>query len=130
MFRKFNSQDERRNFGGTDFIEIQYCELKPSFKINKIVSVNNIKHWNNKSLYIYIDDTEEFLILYKEILGNGVYNNLKEGSVDEYGMNYYSKEKIEIIKNKLKKIKPKEFEILLQWLEDGKNYNGVYILGI
>lgn len=130
MFRKFNSQDERRNFGGTAFIEIQYCELKPSFKINKIVLVNNIKHWNNKSLYIYIDDIKEYLILYKEILGNGVYNNLKEGYVDEYGMNYYSKEKIEIIKNKLKKIKPKEFEILLQWLEDGKNYNGVYILGI
>lgn len=130
MFHKFNSQDERRNFGGTAFIEIQYCELKPSFKINKIVSVNNIKHWNNKSLYIYIDDIEEFLILYKEILGNGVYNNLKEGSADAYGMNYYSKEKIEIIKNKLKKVKPKEFEILLQWLEDGKNYNGIYILGI
>ena len=31
---------------------------------------------------------------------------------------------------KLLKIKPKEFKILLQWLEDGKNYNGIYIRNI
>lgn len=130
IFYKFNSQDERRNFGGSAFIEIQYCELKPSFKINKIVSVNKIKHWNNKSLYISIDDIDEFLILYNEIFENGVYNNLKEGPIDKYGINYYSNEKVETIKNKLKIIKPKDFEILLKWLECDKNYNGIYILGI
>lgn len=130
MFHKFNSQEERKKYGGTSYIEIQYCELKPSFKINEIVSVNHIKHWNDKSLYIQLDDIEEFVDLYKEIFDNGVYNNLTEGYIDEYGINYYSKDKVEIIKNKLQVIKPKDFEILLSWLEDSKKYNGIYILGI
>lgn len=50
--------------------------------------------------------------------------------IDEFGINYYSKDKVKIIKDKLQTIKPKEYEILLNWLEDAKNYNGIYILGI
>lgn len=130
MFHRFNSQEEREKYGGTSYIEIQYCELEPSFKINKIVSVKNIKHWNDKSLYIYLDDIARFIDLYKEIFDNGVYNNLTEGYIDEYGINYYSKDKVKIIINKLQVIKPEDFEILLSWLEDGERYNGVYILGI
>lgn len=48
----FNSQEERRNCGGSSFIEIQFCELSFVTKINNLVSVSNISHWKNDFLYI------------------------------------------------------------------------------
>lgn len=35
MFYRFENQEMRRNFGGSAFIEIQYCKLKPETKTKK-----------------------------------------------------------------------------------------------
>ena len=35
MFYSFKNKDERRQFGGSAFIEIQYCKLKSKTKIKK-----------------------------------------------------------------------------------------------
>lgn len=55
MFYTFSSQEEQRKFGGSYFIELQYCRLKPGTEIKKIISVAAIEDWKNDSLYIYGD---------------------------------------------------------------------------
>lgn len=130
LFHIFNSQEERRKFGGSGFLEIQFCKMKSRTEINELVEVDNVKHWQNDSLYIYLDDIENFIKEYKAIFNNGIYANLKTGIVDVYGINYYKLELIEIIITKILDKKPMDYEILIKWLNRAKSYNGFYILGI
>ena len=54
LFRTFHSQKERREFGGSYFIEIQYCRLPPNAKIEEFLSgEHEMELWKNDSLYIY-----------------------------------------------------------------------------
>ena len=88
MFHSFKSKEERRKFGGSAFIEIQYCKLEQSASIKKIVSLHALNDWQDDSLYVYVDDIDEFYSNYKEIFNDGIYNNLKKGEVDIFGINY------------------------------------------
>lgn len=36
MFHTFNDTEERRQFGSSAFIELQYCKLKANTKLKKI----------------------------------------------------------------------------------------------
>ncbi|MBE6731351.1 MAG: hypothetical protein E7564_06660 [Ruminococcaceae bacterium] len=128
LFYKFNNQRERRSFGGSFFIEIQYCTLPESTDIKVITSVESIKNWQNNSLYV--NDENKFFEEYCSILNKGYYNNLKQGIIDIYGINYYTKTETENIKKKLKENKPEDSEALLNWLEDAEKFNGFYVLGI
>ena len=128
MFHFFDSQEERRNFGGSAFIEIQFCKLPSGTTTKKLVAISNIKHWQNDSLYI--DDENAFYQEYSHIFNCGLYNNLKTGIVDIYGINYYAPSLIESIIEKLQKEKPADYEALIEWLTKSKEYNGFYILGI
>ena len=129
MFHFFDSQEERRNFGGSAFIEIQFCKLPSGTTTKKLVAISNIKHWQNDSLYI-IDDENAFYQEYSHIFNCGLYNNLKTGIVDIYGINYYAPSLIESIIEKLQKEKPADYEALIEWLTKSEEYNGFYILGI
>lgn len=122
MFNTFQNRE------GTAYIELQYCKLEKSSKLKKIV--NKIKYWSNDSLFIKSDEIDNFINMYCDIIGYGIYNNLKNGLVDPFGINYYKPENIEEIQFRLKENKPKEYEILYDWLEKGKKYNGFYILGL
>lgn len=128
LFYKFNNQRERRSFGGSFFIEIQYCTLPESTDIKVITSVESIKNWQNNSLYV--NDENKFFEEYCSILNKGYYNNLKQGTIDIYGINYYTKEETKNIKKKLKENKPEDSEAILNWLEDAEKFNGFYVLGI
>lgn len=130
LFHTFSSQEERREYGGSCFIEMQYCRLPRGTEIEKIISVDAIRHWKNDSLYIYGDDDNEFVAQYKKIFTDGIYNNLKRGMVDMYGINYYSREQTRLILEKLKEIKPSDWQVLLSWLERAETHNGFYILGL
>ena len=130
MFHSFESREARRAFGGSAFIEIQYCRLKPAARIGKIVSLRVINSWKVDSLYVYADDMDEFYFNYKDIFCDGVYNNTKKGEIDLYGINYYSPKQLIAIIDKIEKQKPSDYKILLEWLKQGINCNGVYILGI
>ena len=75
--------------------------------------INNYSNWNDDSLYIHDDDINIFIEDYSDIFGKCVCQNLKEyDSFDPFGINYYSKDKINNIKEKLLKIKPKDYEIV------------------
>lgn len=128
LFHIFKSQEERRKFGGSAFIEIQFCKLPSETTTRNLVAVNSINHWQNDSLYI--DDENLFYQEYSKIFNSGIYNNMKSGAVDIYGINYYAPSLVDSIIAKLQKGKPVDYEILIEWLTKSKAYNGFYILGI
>lgn len=130
MFRIFHSQEERRKFGGSAFVEIQFCKMKPEGDLKKIVAVSNLNHWQDDSLYIYLDDIENFVQEYGDIFHGGIYNNLESGLVDIYGINYYKPDLVETIITRIDERQTTDYEILVEWLNKAKRYNGFYILGI
>ena len=128
LFFVFDSQEERRKYGGSAFIEIQFCRLPTGTVIKDIVAVKSINHWQNDSLYI--NDENTFYQEYSQVFNCGIYNNLKSGVVDIYGINYYAPSFIDSIIEKLCEEKPVDYESLVEWLNKAKQYNGFYILGL
>ena len=128
IFHTFANQDERREYNGSAYMEIQPCLLPEGREIEKIVAVDSIKHWKDDSLYI--SDENEFYKHYSSVFTGGIYNNLKSGIVDIYGINYYPPETLDGIIDAIKTAKPLDCEPILKWLEQNKNHNGIYILGI
>ncbi len=128
MFLKFSCDEERRAYGGSCFIEIQYCRLPKKCCVKEIVDAK-ISHWDYSSLFVFYDG-DGFLENYGDIFKNGVYNNLEEGVIDPFGINYFSPEKVSEIIWRLKEKKPCGFEVLLKWLESGLEHNGIYVLGV
>lgn len=109
---------------------MQFCRLPKTTDISDIVSVNSIKNRQNDSLYIYIDDENVFYENYSHIFNCGVYNNLKKGIVDLWGINYYEPSLIDELIQKIQMEKPQEFKTIIEWLNKAKDYNGFYILGV
>lgn len=130
LFHTFESQEERSKYGGSAFIEIQYCNMPPQTAIKELVAVGNIQNWKNDSLYVHMDDDNIFYQAYSHIFNCGMCNNLKTGIVDLYGINYYAPAMVEMIIEKLNTKKPEDYEILVEWLAKAKSYNGFYILGV
>ena len=129
-FYSFSTQEERRRFGGSCFIEIQFCRIKPTAKVKQIVAVSSIEHWQNDSLYVYDDDINSFYDEYSDIFDYGTYNNLCSGKMDVYGINYYPADLINVIIKKINTTKVSDCETIIAWLNKAKSYNGFYILGI
>lgn len=128
LFYTFNSQEERKNYGGSAFIEMQFCKFPIGTPVKRLVAVESINYWQNDSLYT--DDENAFYMEYGDIFNCGTYNNLKCGKVDIYGINYYAPLLTDCIIEKLRKDKPTDYEILIEWLDKSRAYNGFYILGI
>lgn len=130
MFYCFNDQKERATFGGSSFLELQYCKMKKGTPAETIVSVSSINHWQDDSIYINIDDAPEFISNYGDIFQDGLYNNMKRGMIDTTGINYYSPSQVLKIISAVELKKPAEYALLSDWLKKAAPYNGVYILGI
>ena len=130
LFHSFSSQTERREYGGSDFIELQCCRLKRGTSIKKIISVDHIEHWRSDSLYLSGDKMDRFLFLYSDIFNQGIYNNGKRGSVDLFGINYYPPELEEAIIKRLRERNSDDDRILTDWLLTANEHNGLYILGV
>ena len=119
LFHVFSSQEERRTFGGSAFVEIQYCNLPIGTKEKKLVAINSIINWKNDSLYVYVEDLDAFYQEYNPIF-----------DCDIYGINYYAPSSIDSIVVKLNIVKPTDYEQLVTWLNEAMQCNGFYILGI
>ena len=130
LFHIFSSQDERRKFGGSYFIEIQYCSLDLGTAMVQIVSVDAITHWKDDSLYIYGDNEEAFVSQYGDILTDGTYNNGQSGIMDMYGINYYAPHQIHVIVKRIEEMRPFGHQMLLAWLKKVREHNGFYVLGL
>ncbi len=130
LFHIFNNQDERRAFGGSDFLELQFCQLKKGTSIKSIVETDTLDPWRNDSLYVFGDDWNVFYKHYKNIFNNGVYPNLKRGEIDWGGINYYTPEQVKEMTKAVNENKPKDYKIISEWLNKAKDFNGIYILGL
>lgn len=130
LFHTFSSQEERRESGGSDFLEIQFCRMPRGTQTAILTAVDSIHHWLDDSLYVSGDDEDAFFQAYAGILNCGIYNNLETGTIDPYGINYYRPDCMESILAQLTEIRPTDYETLLEWLNAAKKYNGFYILGI
>ena len=124
----FPSQEERRKFGGSAFLEIQFCRMPKETPIKEIVAVENIKSWQNDSLYVH--EIADFISIYGKYFDDGIFNNLKSGSLDVYGINYYYSDFVKRLIERLLNDKPAEYNPFVNWLKQAENYNGFYILGI
>lgn len=130
LFHTFHSQAERKAFGGSDFIEIQYCRLPEKTSLRDIVSIDAIKHWKDDSLYVCGDDMDLFYQHYGDIITGGIYNNGDCGPMDLCGINFYAGAQAAAMIERLTEKKPPEYQVLCQWLQAGRQYLGVYVLGV
>ena len=130
LFHRFGSQEERREWGGSDFIELQYCRHEQGATIQQLVSVEAVTPWQEDSLYISGDDMDGFFTHYSAIFCDGVYGNGQSGVVDLCGINYYSPEQSARMIQQVQELRPLEYPILLDWLKDVTQYNGFYVLGL
>ena len=128
LFHTFRSQAERRRQGGSCFVELQFCRMPPGTPVRRLVDVDSIRNWMDDSLYV--DDETALYREYGRFFTGGVYNNLRRGPADLYGINYYEPAMIDPLMERLRREQPPEYETLLGWLERAKDYNGFYILGI
>ena len=107
---------------------MQFCKLPVGTSVKESVAVDSIKRWQNDSLYIA--DENKFFREYSCIFNCGIYNNLRSGTVDIYGINYYEPSLTDSIIERLYKYKPVDYAVLTKWLNKSKEYNGFYILGL
>ncbi len=126
MFIEFKNNEERIRYGGSAFIEFQFCKLKEKTRLRKIV--NKVNHWQEDSLYVPVDNMDSLIGLYNNVFNCGIYNNLKSGPIDMFGVNYYKKAQIVDMIEKL--IEIDNNEVLINWLRESLKYNGFYILVI
>lgn len=126
MIMKFKSQEERKEYGGTCFIELQLCMLPKGTSVNRILRSHD--YWRDDSLYVHGDSP--FYSTYKDIFGAGIHPNMSEGYFDDYGVTYYASDKIDSIIAIALNTKPEGYTTLVEWLEEAKKHNGFYILGL
>ena len=112
---------------GSAYFEFQYC--KKEWKIKRILK-KGYSFWEKDSLLVHVDNDRDFFENYGDYLKTP---NSPEGTqeLDLYGVNYYTKKQTLAIQEQIINDKPKEFEVLVAWLEKAvTEYNGFYFLGI
>lgn len=115
---------------GTDYLEFQICESNKEVALNEIISVANITHWKESSLYVGSNDFDNLINDYQNYFKNGVHNNSEKGGLDIYGINYYTVEETLNIIEAISLNKPQDSQILIEFLNKAKLKSGFYILGV
>lgn len=112
---------------GSAYFEFQYC--KKDLPLKKLVKPGGYGFWEKDSILVHIDDDTFFENYLKYLEPTNAPNGTTEFCY--YGINYYTKEQTLSIVKRIKEDKPKEFEIVVAWLEKAiTDYNGFYFLGI
>lgn len=121
MFKMFENQESRRKYGSA-FVELAFCKLDNKATIKKKLQIKKLPNWQNDSLYVHVDDLDVFYGAYNKVFGIN-YEQL-------FDVTYFPKENIGEIIERLNSEKQKEYQILVDWLNSARIYNGFYILGI
>ena len=123
------AQLNSRNDTSGMYVELQFCNLPLGTGLENIVDPGNISNRSRTSLYVLDEDL--FFNEYKDVFDCGIRNNLRCGTVDLCGINYYEPCRFPYLLKKINAQKPLDFLILLSWLEKAeKKHNGFYILGL
>lgn len=126
MFLQFQSQEERRRYGGSCFIELQFCRAAEETPVGEIMQ--HFSNWMDDSLYVHGDSP--LYTVYGAVFGNGLHPNMTESDLDMWGVTYYRREQIDGIIARAEQRKPEGYETLTAWLREAKQYNGFFILGV
>lgn len=129
LFHTFSTQEERRRFGGSDFIELQYCRLERGTSFRKLTSACRT-HWEDDSLYVPAQRMDELLAAYSDVLGEALYPNKKSGPVYPFGPNYYPPERVPAMLCRLRERNSEDDRTLAKWLQKAAEHNGFYVLGV
>jgi len=125
MFIKYSQKSKR-----SDYLEFQICEMDIETDINEIISVRNIVHWKESSLYVNVDDCDNFINEYGEYFHGGIQGNASRSEIDIYGINYFTLDKTVKILKDISLNQPRDFQILIEFLKKARLENGFYVLGI
>lgn len=127
-YQYFRTAEERKKIGSTDFISLRYCKLPAETTLKDKAQWMEYGVWPSDSLY----SNEEFLFFdhYKGIFDCGISDELKPGEVYMWGNTYFEPALIDSIIEKLNNIKPLDYELLIDWLNKAKEYNGFYFQGV
>ena len=129
LFHSFGSQEERKEYGGTAFLELQYCRLPIETPRRKIESVRNPAFFKDDSLYVHESDLNLFLSEYADLFAGGdAPDTVFFGLL--FGVNYYPPEQIDALTERIAAKKPTDGEVLIAWLKGAKETNGFYVLGM
>lgn len=128
MFLSFESMNKSREYGGSDFLEFQFCRLPENAADKEKVNTDNLRFRLDDSLYVY--DDVQFFNAYSHIFADGLYANLQRGVIDICGINYYDEALTEKILDMVMTEKPPCHDRLTEWLKKAREYNGFYILGM
>jgi hypothetical protein len=112
----------------SDYLEFQICEMDMDTDINEIISAKNITHWKESSLYVSVNDWDNFINKYGEYFYGAIQGNGAQGEIDVYGVNYFTLDRTIKILNDISSNQPKDF--LIEFLKKAKLKNGFYVLGI
>lgn len=116
--KMFLTYPERK---GDEYFEIQY--RRKDYEPNQEAQKN--------SLFLYWDDEQLFTEIYEPYFNAMNLLSGNKNPFDFFSEAEISKEQAQILREKLLKHKPQEYEIFAEWLEKAyTEYNGFYILGI
>lgn len=127
LFLRFRTQKARREYGGSDFAELQRCGLPFSASIGERTAVDAVSHWKTDSLYLYGDDFGLFYARYADLFGGGIYACGRSGPPDLYGINYYPPEQTAELLRALEQRGLPDDRALCRFLKRAEN--GFYLLG-
>lgn len=113
---------------GSAYFEFKYC--KREWPLKKMLKPSGYECGEKDSILVHINNDEQFFESYLKYLES---TNAPNGTTEFcfYGVNYYTKEHTLVIIEQITKDKPREYEVLAEWLKKAAAlYNGFYLLGI
>lgn len=124
MFVSFKSKDELSQHGMMRY-ELQYCKFARSTSVKEFMS-KGCQLWQLDSLYV--PGNAPFVDSYQDVFRKGVKADMQEVELDSRVIKYYSPDKIDGIINRATLLKPEGYEELVEWLKEGKHYNGFIVI--
>lgn len=124
MFKSFKSKEELQQHGMMR-VELQYCKFARSTPVKEFLG-KGCQLWQLDSLYV--PGNAPFVDSYKDIFRKGVKADMSEVGLDSMVIKYYSPDKIDGIINRATLVKPDGYEELVEWLKEGKHYNGFIVI--
>lgn len=128
LFHRFHSQEERRNQGGSCFIELSYVRPESGAPAEAFLSRQTFPMWQPDSLYVHGDDDHAFFSAYSRIFTGGLYPSGETGVMDLCGVTCYSPRETARILTALQTEHLPDQDALVRWLE--KAPAGFMIFGL
>lgn len=115
-----------KDIADTTYIEFQYCKSSdPAEHLER-----GLEFWEKDSLLVHMDNEQALYDNYSKFLKSPNLS-VANGSFDQNGIYYYSKERAQEILEQINEEKPMDYDIFASWLiKAASNHNGFYVSGL